>query len=83
MGDVAFEEFVGLKPKMCSILVTDSSEYKKAKGLKENVIAKISRNEYKDVLLNKIYLRHSISRIQSKSRKIGTYVINKNVFVLL
>ena len=83
MGDVAFEEFVALKPKMCSILVTDSSEYKKAKSLKENVIAIISRNEYKDVLLNKIYLRHSISRIQSKSRKIGTYVINKNVFVLL
>ena len=83
MGDVAFEEFVALKPKMCSILVTDSSKYKKAKSLKENVIAIISRNEYKDVLLNKIYLRHSIGRIQSKSRKIGTYVINKNVFVLL
>ena len=31
MGGVTTEEFAGLKPKMYSILVSDSSEYKKSK----------------------------------------------------
>ena len=34
-------------------------------------------NEYKDVLLNNKCLRHSMNRIQSKDRRIGTYEINK------
>ena len=46
MGTVAIEEFVGLNPKMFSILVSDSSEYKKAKGANKKVVAKISHNEY-------------------------------------
>ena len=46
------EEFVGLKPKIFSILGSNSSEYKKAKGVNKNANAKISRNKYKDVLLN-------------------------------
>ena len=33
--------------------------------------------EYKDVLLNKNCLRHSMNRIQSKDHRIGTYKINK------
>ena len=63
---VATEEFVRLKPKMYSYLVNDNSEHKKAKVLNRNVVAAISHNEYKDVLLNKKCLRHSINRIQSK-----------------
>ena len=38
---------------------------KKENGVNRNVVAKISHNEYKDVLLNKTCLRHSINRIQS------------------
>ena len=34
-------------------------------------------NEYKDVLLNKKYLRNSMNRIQSKDHEIGTFKINK------
>ena len=34
-GDVAIEEFVGSKLKMYSFLVDNSSEHKKAKGLKK------------------------------------------------
>ena len=50
---VAIEEFVGLKRKMYSFLVDDSSEHKRAtKGVNENVVVTISHNEYKDVLLN-------------------------------
>ena len=63
---VATEEFVRLKPKMYSYLANDNSEHKKAKVVNRNVVAAISHNEYKDVLLNKKCLRHSINRIQSK-----------------
>ena len=75
-GDVAIEEFVELKAKMYSFLV-DSSEHKKAKCVNKNVVAIIHHNEYKDVLLNKKCVRHSMNRIQSKGQRIGTYEINK------
>ena len=75
-GGVLVEEFVGLKPKMYSFLV-DNNEHKKAKVVNKNVVATISHSEYKDILLNKKCLRHSMNRIQSKDHKIGTYEINK------
>ena len=74
---VAIEEFVGLKPKMYSYLVDDNSELNKAKDVNKNVVATVSHNEYKDVLLNKKCLRLSMNRIQSKDHRIGTYEINK------
>ena len=49
----------------------------KAKGMNRNIVATISHNEYKDVLLNKKCMRHSMDRIQSKDHKIGTYKISK------
>ena len=49
MGAVTIEEFLGLKPKM---LLSNATEYKKAKCVNKNVAAKISHNEYKNVLLN-------------------------------
>ena len=73
----AIEGFVGLKPKMYLYLVDDNSEHKKAKDVNKNVIATISNNEYKDILLNMKCLRHSINRIQSKNHRIGTHEINK------
>ena len=72
---VSIEEFVGLKPKMYSLLI-DNSEHKKAKGEYRNIVAVISRNEYKDVLLNKKCLRHSVNRIQSKDHRTGTHESN-------
>ena len=36
---VAIEEFVGLKPNMCSFLVDDSSNHKNANGMNKNVVA--------------------------------------------
>ena len=50
---------------------------KKAKVGNGGVVATISRNKYKDVLLNNKSLKHSMNRIQSKDHKIGTYKINK------
>ena len=50
------------------------------KDININVVVTISHNEYKDVLLNKECLRHSINRIQSKYHRIGVYEINKISF---
>ena len=76
-GGVVFEEFVRMKPKMCSFLV-DNNEHRKAKYVNKNLVATISHSEYKCVLLNKKCLRHSMNRIQSKDQKIGAYENNKN-----
>ena len=75
-GAFANEEFVGLKPKMYSFLV-DNREHKKPKGVKKNFVVTISHNDYKDLLLNKKCIRHSMNRIQGKDHIIGTYEINK------
>ena len=45
--------------------------------MNRNAVVTIIHNEFKDVLLNKKYLRHSMNRIQRKNHKIGTYEINE------
>ena len=60
-GGVAIEEFVGLKPNMYLFLV-DNSEHKKAKGVDKNVVAAITHNEYKDVLLNNKCIKDSMNK---------------------
>ena len=67
-GGVTIEEFVALKPKLHSFLV-ENSEHKKGKGVNKNILATISHNEYKDVLLNKECIRHLMNRIQSKTKE--------------
>ena len=75
-GGVAIEEFIGLKPKIYSLLV-DNSEHKKAKGVNKNVVSTINHTEYKDFLLNNNCIRHSMNSIQNKDDIIGTYEINE------
>ena len=74
---VAIKEFLGLKTKIYSFLVEDNNEYRKAKGVNRNVVATISPNEYKGVLLNNKCIRNSMNRIQSKHHRKGTYEMNK------
>ena len=50
------------------------------KGVNRNVVATISHNEYKDVLLNKKCLRYSVNNIQGKYHRIRTYEINKTSY---
>ena len=57
---------------MCSFLVDESSQNKKAIGVNGNVIEKITHNEYKDVLLNQKSLNHAMNRIQVKYHRIRT-----------
>ena len=72
---VAIEEFIW--SKFDSLLIYDSSEHKKAKGINKNVVATISHVQYKYFLLNNECLRRSMNRIQSKNHRIETYEINK------
>lgn len=58
MGYVVIKEFLGLKSKICCILVGGSNEFKKAKNANKNTVAKMSRNEYEDVLFIKQCLRY-------------------------
>ena len=60
---VAIKKFFGLNQKMFSFSLDASRDHKKAKGVNKNVVATISHNIYKDVLLNNKCLRHSVVRI--------------------
>ena len=75
--------------KKCLILViirlnqkTMIIQTKKPKGMNRNVVATISHNAYKDVLLNNRCIRHSMNRI-SKEQRIRTYKIKKKLIVML
>ena len=57
--------------------LVNNRKHKKAKDENKNVVATISNNEYKDVLLNRKCIRNSANRIQSKNHRKGTYEINK------
>ena len=70
MGVIAIEEFIGSKPKIYSILVSNSTEFKKAKCVNK------SHNEYEDILLHKKCLTHLMNRIQSQNHRIEAYEIN-------
>ena len=65
-GGVAIEEFVGLKPNMYLFLV-DNSEHKKAKGVDKNVVATITHNEYKVVLLNNKCIKNSMNKPENRN----------------
>ena len=58
-------------------MVDGYGEHKMAKGVNKNFVSTISHNEYKDVSMNKKYLRHLMNRIQNKDYRIGTYEISK------
>ena len=60
----------------------EHNEHKKAKGVNKDVVATISHNGYKDVLLNNKSITQSMNRIQTKDHRIGAYEINKNFIVL-
>ena len=66
-------EFVGLKPKMYSLVTVDDKEIRKAKVVNKNTVDCIRHKEYTDVLFGRGLMRHSMKRIQSKLHRIGTY----------
>ena len=63
--------------ELSKVFLVNNDEHKKAKSKNENVVATISHNECKDILLNKKSIRQSMNRIQSKDHRIGPYEFNK------
>ena len=69
--------YTGLNTKMYSVL-ENNSEHEKVKSVNKSVVATITHDEHKDVLLNKKCLRHSMNKIQScKHHRTKTFQINK------
>ena len=59
-------EFVGLKPKMYSLVDVDVEESKIAKGVNRGVVRGVSHKEFVDVLFGGKLIKHKMNRIQSK-----------------
>ena len=59
--------------KMYPLISVDDEEVTKGKGVNKKIRCK----EFVDVLFNKKVIRHSMKRIQSKLRRIGTYDVCK------
>ena len=71
-------EYVGLRPKMYSILRADEQLIKKAKGVKKYVITKqINFENYKDVLFNQKTYSHEMNMLRSQKHQIYGLTINK------
>lgn len=71
------DEFVGLKPKMYSLSCPGENDKKRAKGIKKEVIAKYTINDYKQILLNQNIRRDIQHSIISKNHNVFTQEQNK------
>ena len=69
MGGVVIKEFVDLMSKMYLFLVDDSSGHKKANGVNKSIVVTKSHAEYRGILLNNKWLRHSLNKSQCKNHK--------------
>jgi len=74
-GSEIVYEFVGLKPKMYSVLYgKDAKEMKKAKGVSTSVVKRILRHkDYTKCLMQQKRFTHKMRRIGSKKHQIYTY----------
>ena len=71
-------EYVGLRPKMYSILEADGRNIKKAKGVKKSVVSHNIRHEdYEKTLSEKKTSRHSMHVLRSKGHHIYGECLNK------
>ena len=72
------EEYVGLRPKMYSILKADGTRIKKAKGVKKSVVKNHIRHEqYKEALFTKKTFHHGMDVLRSKRHRIYGQHLNK------
>ena len=78
---VPIQEFVGLRPKMYSILYTENSklvEKKTAKGIKKSVTKKKVRHDnYKTCLFDKKRTKASMNQIRIHDHKVYSIKLNK------
>ena len=81
MAGIAIKEFVGLRPKMYSLLYSDNNaqvKMKSAKGIARNVTRRVLRHtDYKQCLLLKKQKMASMKQIRSYSHNIFSVKLNK------
>ncbi|GBL71224.1 hypothetical protein AVEN_264230-1 [Araneus ventricosus] len=70
-------EFVGLKPKMYSLLCEDRSVKKTAKGVKKSSLVALTHEKYMEVLKEELSIRDLQYSIRSKKHVLETVVQNK------
>ena len=71
-------EYVGLRPKMYSILEADGGNIKKAKGVKKSVVKKnITHRQYKEALFGRKTYRHGMDVLRSEHHIIFGQHLNK------
>ena len=71
-------EYVGLRPKMYSILEAGGMNIKKAKGVKKCVVKKHIRHEqYKETLFGRQTFRHGMDVLRSEKHRIYGQRLNK------
>lgn len=64
-GEAPIQEFIGLRPKMYSLLY-DGQEKKTAKGVKKSVIEKdLEHESYKQALFDHSSMKQSLNMIRS------------------
>ena len=75
---IPIAEYVGLRPKMYSILRADEQLIKKTKGVKKYVFTKqINCANYKDALFNQKTYSHEMKMLRSQKHQIYGLTINK------
>ena len=75
---VPIAEFVGLRPKMYSILTADEKEMRRAKGVKKYVVKKQIRHEqYKECLSQSKIFHHGMDMLRSQGHRIYGVHVNK------
>ncbi|GFQ67616.1 uncharacterized protein TNCT_467241 [Trichonephila clavata] len=67
-------EFIGIKPKMYSVLYGENEYKKAAKGVRSSTLANITHMTYKSVLMEESKLRHMQYCILSKKHTLETVV---------
>ena len=78
LGGKIMTEFAALRPKMCSYLMDDDNNDKKAKGTKKCVKKRVLKfNNYKDWLLNNETISKSQQRFKSEAHNVYTEEISK------
>ncbi len=70
-------EFVGLRPKMYSILEVSGKEQKKAKGINKRVTARMRHEQFKEALFEEKRSSVILNRIGSKNHDLFTMEITK------
>ena len=71
-------EYIGLRPKLYTILRADEQLIKKAKGVKKYVIKKqMNFENYKDALFNKQKCTHTMNMLRSMHHNIYGLTVNK------